>query len=178
MPNWCSNRVTAWSDSDDAIKEFKDTVSRECSGVDIDGPWSRHEPFSFEAILPMPSELRDVQSPPTIKTEKEIEEYKKERRTDKCPYITKETSDRLDAEYGDNNWYDWSVNNWGVKWDCTDVSMDDYKEYGEVTYRFETPWGPPEEIYNLLVARFPEVHITWFYDEPGMEFAGYLGDKR
>jgi len=65
----------------------------------------------------------------------------------------------------------------GVKWDCCDVQVDE--EFGdtEITYRFDTPWGPPNEIYTLLVSKFPEVHISWFWDEPGTEVAGYLKQK-
>ena len=61
-----------------------------------------------------------------------------------------------------------------MKWDCGDVEITE--EFGdtEITYTFDTPWGPPQEIYDLLVTKFPEIHISWFWDEPGMELAGYL----
>ena len=29
-------------------------------------------------------------------------------------------------------------------------------------------------IYDKIKEDFPDVGISWFYDEPGMEFAGYL----
>ena len=177
MPNWCSNRVTVWSDDEEAMKEFKEAVSIELSGTDKDGPWSRMQLFSFEAILPMPKELREVQSPVTIMTEDGIEEYKKKRGDytgDGSLPITQETSDRLDALYGDNNWYDWSNNNWGVKWDCGDVGITEEFADTEIVYTFDTPWGPPQYIYDELVYRFPKVHISWFWDEPGCEQAGYL----
>ena len=125
MPNWCSNRVWVWSNDEEAMKEFKDAVSKEFSGTDKDGPWSRFQGFSFEAILPMPEELRKVQSPVTIATEEEMEEYKKKWNRDYCPHITQEESDRLDGLYDNNNWYDWSIENWGVKWDCGDVEITD-----------------------------------------------------
>ena len=177
MPNWCSNRVTVWSDDEEAMKEFKEAVSIEFSGTDKDGPWSRMQLFSFEAILPMPKELREVQSPVMIMTEDAIAEYKKKRGDytgDGSLPITQETSDRLDELYGDNNWYDWSNNNWGVKWDCSDVGITEEFGNTEIVYTFDTPWGPPDNIYYLLTARFPKVHISWFWDEPGMEQAGYL----
>ena len=174
MPNWCSNRVTVWSDDEETMKKFKEAVSIEFNGTDKDGPWSRYQPFSFEAILPMPEELRNIQSPVTIATEEEMEAYKKKWNRDYCPYITQEESDRLDELYDNNNWYDWSIENWGVKWDCSDVQVEE--EFGdtEITYRFDTPWGPPNEIYGILRERFPDVTISWFWDEPGMELAGYL----
>jgi len=176
MPNWCSNKVTVWSNDEEAMRKFKDAVSIEFSGVDKDGPWNKFQHFSFEAILPMPEELRNVQSPVTIATEEEIEEYKKKHShigAGSLP-ITQETSDRLDELYDDNNWYDWANNNWGVKWDCCDVQVEE--EFGdtEITYQFDTPWGPPTLIYDILIERFPEVIISWFWDEPGMEQAGYL----
>ena len=31
-----------------------------------------------------------------------------------------------------------------------------------------------QEVQRKLRDRFPDVSISWFYDEPGMEFAGYL----
>ena len=174
MPNWCANRVTVWSDDEETMREFKEAVSIEFSGTDKDGPWTRNQPFSFEAILPMPKELREIQSPVTIATEEEQEEYKKKNNRDYCPYITQEESDRLDELYDDNNWYDWSNNNWGVKWDCSDVGITEEFADTEIVYTFDTPWGPPQYIYDELVDRFPKVHISWFWDEPGCEQAGYL----
>ena len=75
MPNWCSNRVWVWSNDEKAMRDFKEAVSKEFTGTDKDGPWSRMQDFSFEAILPMPSALREIQSPVTIATKEEQEEY-------------------------------------------------------------------------------------------------------
>ena len=167
MPNWCSNRVTVWSDNTSDMQEFKELVKGE-----------NGRPFSFNSIIPMPEELHTVQSPVRIMTEEEIEEYKKKHSDSEWMIgtlpITQEYSDELDAKYGDNNWYDWCINNWGVKWDCADGTITEEFADLELTSRFDTPWGPPQEIYNYLEARFPEIHIQWFWDEPGMEQAGYL----
>ena len=167
MPNWCNNRVTVWSDNTSDMQEFKELVKGE-----------NGRPFSFNSIIPMPEELHTVQSPVRIMTEEEIEEYKKKHSDSEWMIgtlpITQEYSDELDAKYGDNNWYDWCINNWGVKWDCADGTITEEFADLELTYRFDTPWGPPQEIYNYLEARFPEIHIQWFWDEPGMEQAGYL----
>ena len=37
-----------------------------------------------------------------------------------------------------------------------------------------TAWSPPYGIFDKIKEDFPDVGISWFYDEPGMEFAGYL----
>ena len=39
---------------------------------------------------------------------------------------------------------------------------------------FNTAWSPPESICHKLREMFPDVSISWFYDEEGMEVAGYL----
>ena len=166
MPNWCANRVAVWSNDEEAMKKFKE-------GVKLYGEGKLIQWFSFHAILPMPEELRNVQSPVTIATEEQQKEYTKKHNRP-CPYITQEESDRLDELYDSNNWYDWSIENWGVKWDCGDVEITEECGDTEKTYTFETHWGPPQEIYDLLVTKFPEIHISWFWDEPGMELAGYL----
>ena len=73
----------------------------------------------------------------------------------------------------DDRWYNWRLQNWGTKWDCYEVDIDDSElEYGfEVT--FDTAWSPPEEICAAIKEQF-DVCVSWFFDEPGMEVAGYL----
>ena len=171
MPNWCANRVTVYGDNPEIIR-FAEFVK---SG---DGA----EPFCFESVIPIPKELYDVQSPVTIvDTEAEVEAWIEEHsRASKEGFyvsghpITKDTQDRLLKEYDYDNWYDWSCSNWGTKWDARDVTLVDYWEDGELTYTFDTAWGPPEGIHSMLITKFPTLSISWFWDEPGMQMAGYL----
>ena len=73
----------------------------------------------------------------------------------------------------DDRWYDWRLQNWDTKWDCYDVEVtDDDIEQLEVT--FNTAWSPPEAICNRIREDYPDVSVSWFYDEPGVEMAGYL----
>ena len=73
----------------------------------------------------------------------------------------------------DDRWYNWRVQNWDTKWDAYDlVVTDDDPEQLEV--EFNTAWSPPEAICEALREQFPDVSISWFYDEPGCEIAGYL----
>ena len=77
-------------------------------------------------------------------------------------------------EENHTNWYDWSVANWVTKWNVSEVDMITNEHDSVVTYYFDTAWNPPTPIYNVLKEKYPEVYISWFYDEPGMEFSGYL----
>ena len=73
----------------------------------------------------------------------------------------------------DDRWYDWRVQNWDTKWDCYDVEVtDDDPECTEI--QVNTAWAPPEAICTALREQYPDVSISWCYDEPGCEIAGYL----
>ena len=170
MPNWCNNRVTI-SGNEEEVQAFKEAVQRDNEDVT--------KLFSFEAIIPMPNELHGIGSPVQIMTEAEIETYKKEHSDSEWCIgnlpITQERSQELYDKYGADNWYDWCNTNWTTKWDACDVSLDD-DEADYLTYRFDTAWGPPTNVYHTLKEQHPNIYISWFYDEPGMEFSGYLPD--
>jgi len=89
------------------------------------------------------------------------------------PDWQKKQSKELIKKYGYDNWYDWCLNNWGTKWDACDVEIDYYDD-SQIEMRFNTAWSPPEPICKRLREMFDDIHVSWFYDEPGMEFAGYL----
>ena len=73
----------------------------------------------------------------------------------------------------DQRWYDWRVQNWDTKWDAYDLEVvDDDEEQLEV--RFNTAWSPPEAICEKIREDYPDVSVSWFYDEPGCEIAGFL----
>ena len=86
--------------------------------------------------------------------------------------ITQEISDRLKSLFGSDNWYTWRNNNWGTKWDVSETWLED--EYDSLRYDFDTAWCPPEPICEFLRDKFPDVSISWFYREEGVEMAGYL----
>lgn len=72
----------------------------------------------------------------------------------------------INYEYTD--WYGWRCANWGTKWDACDTCG----EPKEGTITFMTAWNPPEKIVEKLISNFPEENIEWYYEEPGMDFAG------
>jgi hypothetical protein len=146
MPNWCENRV-AISGEPNEIKAFREAAFK-------DGK------FQFKNLIPMPGEL-DITSGSLGKgTVAQAElEIKQEQNIQK---------------HGYKNWYDWSNSIWGTKWDIEAEDMSDDNEF--ITLQFDTAWSPPEGVYEYIKANFPSLDVSWFYDEPGMEFAGYLGE--
>lgn len=61
------------------------------------------------------------------------------------------------------NWYDWCVDNWGVKWDASEPMFEDeplFKDESlgnpDLMVVFDTPWGPPTGILWKLSTQYPE----------------------
>ena len=67
--------------------------------------------------------------------------------------------------YGHLDWYTWSIENWGTKWNACDVSAG--ADYDSVLrYEFNTAWSMPYEIYMALSREFPSIRIkVTFADE-------------
>ena len=181
MPNWCQNRVTITHDNEDVIKKIQEEVredfSEEVDGKTVTGTLE----FSFNSIIPMPEEIRNSNSPNHIvATQEEADAHNEEHKNDDFfrPAQTQAQVDALTEKYGVSNWYDWANANWGTKWNLNQDSLYVEIEEDQVTdmlvYEFDTAWSPPEGIYNALVEKYPDVDISWFYHEEGMQMAGYL----
>ena len=167
MPNWCHNRVS-FSGTTEDIENLVST---------LEGEDTR---FDFNKVIPMPAELAGNASPvKAFKTKAEVDEYNNQKPMDGFEMgkaITHAKHTALLKKYAHADWYNWSIENWGCKWNNgNDIAIEDEEE-GYIRYSFETPWGPPQGIYHALKEQYPEVQITWFYDEPGMQFSGYLPD--
>ena len=151
MPNWCRNRVTVFGNEDEVSKvkdifESKDSVF----GKIIPSPdWSK-----------IPNE--DGQLP-------KVREHKNPK-TGEVSFVTTEFPDGTN----DSRWYDWNIANWDTKWDIAGgVEIDDY-DTEQIEINFNTAWSPPEAICRKFRDMFPDLSVSWFFDEPGMEVAGYL----
>tara|TARA_B000000532_G_scaffold1587_1_gene1246 strand:+ start:43 stop:495 length:453 start_codon:yes stop_codon:yes gene_type:complete len=150
MPNWCNNRVTVFSDDTESVKKIKEIFESKDSvfGKIIEEPdWKR-----------LPNEKGQF---PTVK-----------QHLGKDGQVMFETHEFPDGK-NDDRWYHWNIQNWGTKWDACHVEIEYYDD-SQIEMRFDTAWSPPEPICNRLREMFDDIHISWFYDEPGMEFAGYL----
>jgi len=164
MPNWCENEVT-FSGPPSIMKKFM---------LDSGLP----DTFSFDRIRPMPKELRNIakfwQDGQTkyglVKPESNWEMERE---------LTQEELDNLRALHGHTYWYSWACANWGTKWDVSDldimhVDTEDPHGYHSVEMRFDTAWGPPEELVDYIRAQYPDLNVNWFFKEPGMQIAGWL----
>ena len=65
--------------------------------------------------------------------------------------------------------YNWSVENWGTKWDASIIDWE-RRDDNEVWISFDSAWSPPTVLYEFLVEQGWEVEAI--YHEPGMCYAG------
>jgi hypothetical protein len=68
-------------------------------------------------------------------------------------------------KYGADNWYDWSLQNWGTKWNCSDAFIN------ESGMSFTTAWSPPLPVIAVLAKKLNK-DLRMTYIEVGMAFCG------
>ena len=187
MPNWCENRVD-FSGSAEDIEALKPLI-----GTD-------EQPISFQKIKPMPQNLEiesgsseigyevmygDVQK---VLSYRWVQEAGITSQEELIGYLEKQHPAYLKRaeqyksnldRYGHKTWYGWRIEHWGTKWDLDPTSIQVVNDSaGDYSLVFYTAWAPPEGIYaaiqDLIDEHKLDVQITWFYDEPGMQVAGYL----
>ena len=114
---------------------------------------SKETCFDFNNIVPMPKELEGTTSP--------------------NPEPDSFEAKRLRKQHGHDNWYDWCCDNWDTKWNSAGADLTSDSNNSIIEYEFQTAWGPPIKVIEALREQYPDLNITAFYDEPGMEMAGY-----
>ena len=66
-------------------------------------------------------------------------------------------------KYGAKDWYDWSIQNWGTKWNALDTIVNDP---GEANVYFHTAWSAPLPFLDALSQKYPELTFDYeFADE-------------
>ena len=120
MPNWTYNNVQFVGKTEDNVKQLKELLK------------SKDNDFDFNNIIPIPLALTETVSG--------SENAK--------PDWQKEQSEKLKSQHGFDNWYDWSIMNWGTKWNACDVTVEQNENV--LNYTFDTAWDAPREIVRAL----------------------------
>jgi hypothetical protein len=61
---------------------------------------------------------------------------------------------------GRNNWYDWSIDNWGTKWEPIGVRVRQEDDH-TLSVNMLTAWSPPDGIFNELVTQGFNIHAQY-----------------
>ena len=164
MPNHCHNRVTIYGSGNDTdetraqIQKIKQIFEDEnCFGQIIPEPDWANTPLTAETAGNWLNSNRGKVGELPVKVEGDFGISHRFKSTD----------------VADDRWYDWRLHNWDTKWDAYDVCVtDDDPDCLEI--QFEPAWSPPEARCSALREQYPDLSISWFYDAPGCEIAGYL----
>lgn len=129
--------------------------------------------ITFEKVSPMPQEMKKRGTHLQIMTQDQIDqqwkEYEEQKAEGKLQHdlgyphgvgVTQEEHDKMMHNYGVDNWYDWSVEYWGCKWDA---SSDETWEDAEHYVSFSTAWSHPEAFMETLSKKHPEelIEVEW-----------------
>jgi hypothetical protein len=78
------------------------------------------------------------------------------------------------TNYGAKDWYDWSIREWGTKWNSYDCEVD--SDSGRIC--LSTAWSCPEPIVCKLAEMYPKVHFKWEYadEDTGCNTGLYVHD--
>jgi hypothetical protein len=150
MPNWCNN-ILIIRGSHLELKKFYFDNKSDNYDINIDNYEQDNEScLSLNKSVPMPENI--------FKGNLGINERKK---------------------HGSNNWYDWSIQYWGTKWDIRDCDIYNSKnifntEYTELKYRFLTAWSPPLQWFEKIIYKYKNINFELEYIEEAMEFAGKI----
>ena len=170
MPNHCHNRVTFYSDDTTAILKLHKVFSRALKNDDN----TETTKTVFGEFIPEP----DWTKVPL--NENTVQEYswdKPRGEVGELPVMSEDPFKGLhfpSTGKQDDRWYNWRCQNWGTKWDAYSMEIDEVDMPNGFEVTFETAWSPPEEVCYAIKEQYDDLSISWFYDEPGCEVAGYL----
>ena len=159
MPNWVMNKVTFYG-NDNEIQKMKNFLK------------SKDTAFDFNKLIPMPEEL-DIDSGSTEHFSIELYELN-EKNPAAALKLYEESSWQKDKtfgqwlrlgekyisnkkKYGHPTWYGWRCENWGTKWNASEIVWDGNN------VEFWTAWDTCEPIYRRLAELYPTVQFDVEY---------------
>jgi hypothetical protein len=155
MPNWVMNELTCIFQTQEEYNLFKDKANTE---------------GFYNSFFPMPEILGDTTSP-NINVEKLILDYNKETNSTSMglteiinsnhPWLSTIAQQALQNQQafiatGYHDWFSWSCDNWGVKWDASNCKSKELLDFNTVVYSFDSPWGTPEHFVRELSKLYPD----------------------
>jgi hypothetical protein len=161
MPNWTSNSIRV-DGSETDIRAFLEAVKWE------------DEIFDFNRIVPMPALLKHTGSGHrTIDGESVTAWYvinpdEPLAEDDNVRRFTPEEEAAL-KEIGYSDWYHWSFDNWGTKWNAchTELAECVFTEPCYVEIRFDTAWSVPLPVFHEMFVMFPKLSFTCSWQNEG-----------
>ena len=142
MPNWCNNTVEIYHDDPEMIERARKAFN---------------DSKFLNEFVPIPESLQIVSGRCGA--------------DDNPEQIALEAAQKSNIEqHGYKDWYDFSVGEWGTKWDVGDSDGINEVTENSLTVYFDSAWAPPLAAYDKIAELGFEIEAL--YDEPGMAFCG------
>ena len=172
MPNYVKNKIR-FSGPDKDVREMLEKIKNDELGIGT---------IDFKKVIPMPESLMIECGSRTTNGLKAVDTYIREHGCDhlvnpdyaddlkyvldahksELPEDDQETWDICTIaavnilKYGYPTWYEWSIDNWGTKWNaCGYEEGIDYSE--DECLDFDTAWSAPIPIIEKLAATYPSI---------------------
>lgn len=143
MPNWCNNSVTFKHSDPAEIKRLEQAFMRG---------------ELMQEFHPIPEDLNITAG--TVGA------------PDSPEQIDLAAKEKANLEkHGFANWYDWSVANWGTKWDVGNEDGISSVDESSISVYFDSAWAPPIGFYEHMTEELGW-NVEAYYYEPGMSFVG------
>ena len=158
MPNWVSNELTCTFKTEEEYNAFKEKAQTDSL---------------FDSFFPMPLVLEGTMSP-----HRNPEDFIAGVNNSKgTKFITLEgitlAGDEWDAqrareiiqnlkaqeETGYTNWFDWRIQNWGVKWDASNCTSKELEDFHTIIFYFDSPWDSPNQFVVELSKLYPTANF-------------------
>ena len=142
--------IEAGSSTEQGIEIYLTAVNP--NAPDYDLPKMPEDKFK-KLVSELNAERRFTLYKPYLSDE-EIRKYTQYSSFGKLADTGKQAIDNL-LNYGATTWYDWSIKNWGTKWNSYDAWKGD--DHG---FQFSTAWSAPHPVLDALAKKYPDVRIT------------------
>ena len=196
MPNHISNKLLVTANSHEELEKFLLSIK----GNEIVD--DEEQLIDFNRIIPMPLPLRTTQSSSMVDDaiyyhlvksgQEELVNtilrcpqcYNMERYSNKTEQELAEMYEIGEKyvgyfnEFGAKDWYDWSIKNWGTKWNAYSSILEVKDEYS-VELSFQTAWSGVPDIISKLTEMFPTFTFEYEYADEDMGYncgSGYGED--
>lgn len=160
MPNWTANELYITFPNKEEKEKFA-SIAKQDERI-----------FSFNGFIPMPEGLIETTSP--HQTPEDFVARVNQRNHTNYQNLTDVMNSRnqwdadiakgiaMNMEFhrkiGYYNWYDWSISNWGTKWDACHSSLIGETDTS-LSYTFDTAWDTPMVFFNTLFNMYPDLEF-------------------
>lgn len=167
MPNHIDTQVVVTGNGRD-INQFKKLfIAKDKEGI----------LFDFNAVIPMPEELKDTISPSPrtlIQAKEKPYDWVDEKDIERVIAVRVaqfENKAKYIKKFGADNWYDWSINHWGTKWNSYNCSVVGESK-GMLRLHYNTAWSPAKPVFDKLAEMFPQLSFEMRVLDEGWGYAG------